>query len=115
MVGGKDADKTLLVDTRLSEKFDVGHIPGARNLQSSDARAKTGKALNPALAKYKTLIIYGENPASTSARAMTQRLMVLEHDGVLLFDGGWGEWMRAGLPVEKKVLDKAQDSTAGGR
>lgn len=114
-MGGKNAAKTLVVDTRLPEKFDAGHIPGARNMQSSEARARSDKALNPELARYKTVIVYGENPASPSARAMTQRLMQLQHDGVRIFWGGWGEWVRAGLPSEKKEPVKAQAKAPSGQ
>lgn len=113
-IGGKDASKTLLIDTRLPDKFDAGHLPGARNLQSSEARAKTGKTLNPELARYKTLIVYGENPASPTAKAMTQRLMILQHDDVRIFEGGWGEWVRAGLSSEKKEPAKAAEKTPSG-
>ena len=98
---GKEASKTLLVDTRLPSKFDAGHIPGSRNLQLADAKARTGEVLNPELDRYKTLIVYGEDPGSPSAKAMTMRLMVLQHSGVRIFEGGIAEWLRAGLPVEK--------------
>ncbi len=98
---GKNADRTLLLDSRLAERYDAGHIPGARNVQLSEARARTGNIINPALAGYKTLIVYGEDPGSSAARALTTRLMQLEHDGVRIFEGGMMEWLRAGLSVEK--------------
>lgn len=114
-ISGKDAASTLLVDTRLPEKFNAGHIAGARNLQLSDAKARTGNTLNPELARYKVLIVYGENPASPSTKAMTTRLMQLQHDGVRIFEGGWSEWIRAGLPSEKKEPPAATEQAPVGR
>lgn len=98
---GKEASKTLLLDSRLPSKYEAGHIPGARNAQLADAKARTGEAINPELDRFKNLVVYGEDPASPSAKALTMRLMVLQHKGVRIFEGGYGEWLRAGLPTEK--------------
>ncbi|MGE3107879.1 MAG: rhodanese-like domain-containing protein [Phycisphaerales bacterium] len=101
LMTGKEASRTLLVDSRLPEKFDEGHIPGARNVQLADARARTGNVLNPQLAEYKNLVVYGEDPGAASPRALTTRLMQLGHKGVRIFEGGYAEWLRAGLGVDR--------------
>lgn len=98
---GKHAASVMLVDPRAKVDFDAGHIPGAKNYGINSERARTGEGLNPVFSGYKHLIVYGDDPSSGPAIAMTKRLMITGADGVRLFRGGLMEWRRAGLPVEK--------------
>jgi rhodanese-related sulfurtransferase len=88
-----------LIDPRPPQDFDKGHIPGAVNLQLPAVSEKKD-SLDPALAVYKLIIVYGSDPGSAVARAMTKRLMSAGAKEVRMFSGGYLEWTRAGLKVE---------------
>jgi len=104
--GGKSKKSVLVVDPRPADEFRAAHIPGARNLELSAVQARGSTDLNPELAAYDTIIVYGDDPGSPAARAMVKRLMEKGHDSVYFFRGGLSEWTRGGLKVEG---DKAQD------
>lgn len=92
------AGSTLLIDPRPPSVFAAGHIPGARNMQLSEVRQEAG--VNPTLDRYGQLVVYGDDPGTGSAVAMTKRLMMTGYKNVRMFMGGMSEWRRAGLPVE---------------
>jgi 3-mercaptopyruvate sulfurtransferase SseA len=87
-----------LIDPRSSKQFDVARIPGARNMKLPQVPERS--APDPSLAAYGHIIVYGDNPASASARAMTKRMMAVGYKGVRLFAGGLDEWLVAGYPIE---------------
>lgn len=87
------------IDTRLPEEFAAGHIPGAMNLDLA-AVSENKDSIDPSLASFKTLVVYGTDAGSGVARAMTKRLMRAGHKGVKLFAGGMAEWAGAGLKIE---------------
>lgn len=99
-----------LLDPRPPQDFVKGHIPGAENLQLSQV-SEDKDSIDPALARYKLLIVYGDDPGSGVAGAMTKRLMRAGASDVKMFAGGLAEWSRAGLPVEKSP---ASGSAEGG-
>lgn len=98
--------KTYLIDPRAPQDFAQGHIPSASNLQLSQVSEKKD-SLDPALSRYKLLIIYGQAPNSDVAKGMTKRLMRAGAKDVKMFNGGYLEWSRSGLPVEKSAPDAA--------
>lgn len=98
---GKDATRVMFVDPRSPDDYAAGHIPGAHNYGINSERAKSGGGLNPVFRGYKHIIVYGDDPSSGPAIAMTKRLMIMRADNVRLYSGGLLEWRRAGLPVEK--------------
>jgi len=91
----------LLVDPRARERFAEAHLPGARNIVLTDLRDDRTAKRDPRIAEHKNIVVYGNNPASTTARAMAKKLMKLDYDGVRLYFGGMQEWTRAGLPIQR--------------
>lgn len=89
----------LLIDPRGPSAFAAGRLPGARNIQLSEVKPEDG--VNPALDRYGQLVVYGDDPGTGSAVAMTKRLMMTGYKNVRMFMGGLSEWKRAGLPVEE--------------
>jgi rhodanese-related sulfurtransferase len=89
-----------LIDPRSPQEYAAGHLPGAQSLQLPSVPERKD-SLDPALARYKVLVVYGNDPGSGIARAMTKRLMRAGASDVKLFSGGIVEWTRAGLPIEK--------------
>jgi rhodanese-related sulfurtransferase len=99
----RENDTALFIDARNPERFAAGHIPGARNMRTPDVDLRYGT--DPALERYKNLIVYGENPGTASVNAMAKRLIEVGYNGfvkkrVKVFPGGWEEWEITGLPIE---------------
>ncbi|MDX2130998.1 MAG: rhodanese-like domain-containing protein [Planctomycetota bacterium] len=88
-----------IIDPRSPREFNAGHIPGARNLRLSDFPSDA--PFDERLASHDVILVYGNNPASAPAKAMTKRLIAGGYEGVRLMPGGLEEWERAGGPVER--------------
>lgn len=93
-------EKVRFVDPRSAEEFAVGHIPGAMNVQLYDVSGRKGD-LEPSMAKAEWVVVYGDDPGTAIARAMTKRLLAAGQDGTRLFAGGLSAWAASGMPVEK--------------
>lgn len=95
-----------LIDPRSADEYAQARLPGAINLplvRVSDEKDK----LDPALARFKQLIVYGNDPGSAVARAVTKRLMRSGAKDVKLYSGGLSEWTRAGLKVDRDPASAA--------
>lgn len=90
-------DKILLVDTRTAEEFGAVRIDGSRNIPPERLRPES--PLLPELDRYETIIVYGADPASGSARSACKRLMDSIGSKVLWFQGGMKFWRASALPV----------------
>lgn len=93
----RDPNKNLPLDARSREEFATERIPGARHIRSTDVDVQDP---DPALRGYSALIVYGENPGTSNAAAITKRLMIANFKSVFLLEGGMDAWRRAGLPVD---------------
>ena len=107
----KENDTALFIDARKPERFAEGHIPGARNMRTPDVDLRYGT--DPALERYKNLIVYGENPGTATVNAMAKRLIEVGYNGfvkkrVKVFPGGWEEWEITGLSVESDTPKKSE-------
>jgi rhodanese-related sulfurtransferase len=87
------------VDVRPRAEYAAGHLPGAINLELADV-SETKDSIDPALAAYKFLVVYGADPGSGSARAMAKRFLRAGHKDPKCFVGGYSEWIGAGLKTE---------------
>ena len=108
----KDDDTALFIDTRKPERFAQGHITGAINMRTPDIDLRYGT--DPELERYKSLIIYGENPGSANTHAMAKRMIEAGYNSfmkkrVTVFLGGWREWEITGLPIEEDEPTNAGD------
>lgn len=88
----------LLIDARTASQYSEGHIPGARNIRLDQIDAKER---DPALEKYKTIIVYGQTPGPTIALSTAKRLIQAGYEDVRWFGDGFQSWVSAGLPVAK--------------
>ncbi len=107
----KEDDTALFIDARKPERFAQGHIPGAVNMRTPDIDLRYGT--DPAITRYKNLIIYGENPGQASTHAMAKRMIEAGYNGftkrrVKVYLGGWVEWEITGLPIEKIETDSPE-------
>lgn len=93
-----------LLDCRTADRFEQGRIPGSINFRAEQLRSgDAGARLKDA----NMLIVYGENPASGTAKALVKRLMALDYPRVRWYAGGYREWSSLKLPVE------GRDAAAG--
>lgn len=98
--------KVQLIDTRSLAAHAQGHIPGSRHmpLTAFNVRETT---LDRGLAEKDLLVVYGDDPASPTARAVAKRMMALRYKGVVMFAEGLTAWRRAGLPVTEPAVQGA--------
>jgi len=94
----KNKDLLLLVDARSPKDFDEGHLPDARNLPLTAIPDKRGP-LDKNLERYGSIVVYGNDRGSGSARALAKRMMGVGYTNVMVFLGGVEEWRRANLPL----------------
>lgn len=87
----------LLIDVRRPSEFRAGTIPGAVNLRLGDV-AIDGR--EPALARYESFIVFGQNPGDATAMAMAKRLLTAKYSGVALFEAGVDGWVAAGMRLQ---------------
>lgn len=97
-----DANKgeVAILDARSAQSFAAERIPGARNLQITSVSGKED-ALDPGLASYSLIAVYGDDPGSAPARALVKRMLSSGYTTVKMYMGGLSEWKRAQLPTDK--------------
>ncbi len=110
----REDDTALFIDTRKPERFAQGHIPGAQNLRTPDIDLRYGT--DPAIARHKNLIIYGENAGTANTHAMAKRMIEAGYNGfakrrVKVFLGGWREWEITGLPINADEPDRSESDS----
>jgi len=89
--------EALVLDMRDEATYRQGHLPWARVGRLSDVDPTADEPRYPG---YPLIVVYGQNPGSTAAKAMAKRLMINRNDNVKWMSGGFDEWMRFELPVE---------------
>lgn len=87
------------IDPRSPAEYAAGRIPGAVNLELPAVSDRADR-IDPSLARFKMLVVYGNDPGSGVARAMTKRLISAGHKQVKMFPGGMAEWKGSGLKIE---------------
>ncbi|MFN7375639.1 MAG: rhodanese-like domain-containing protein [bacterium] len=88
----------LLVDTRSRAEWEADRIPGSTNLTLTQITGREGER-DPRLARFSGMIVYGQDPSSSTARAMTKKLITTGYSDVQFFPGGMFEWTNAKLPT----------------
>lgn len=85
----------ILLDVREKEAFDAGHLPGARHLPRGQLELRVDKELPDPSARILTYCQLGR--VSTLAAATLRQM---GYQRAVALDGGYNEWVRAGLPVQ---------------
>jgi len=89
-----------IVDVRSKAKFDMGHITLAISLPITSYR-ETLDPLIPELNAAHAVIIYDDGGLSESLKTYAKMLKARGVKGIVIYEGGFTEWYRAGLPIEK--------------
>ncbi len=95
----KKSDEVVFLDPRSPAEFAGGHIPGARNLRLIDVPPDA--VVDKGLDRFDNIVVYGANPASAPAKAMTKRLLAVGYGDVRFMVGGLEEWVEIGGELEK--------------
>ncbi len=88
------------IDARQPFFFREGHVPGAMNVTYDSASAPLPEELL-ALPPEGTLVVYCEGGDCRSSLELAKALDGRGFRDVRVLSGGWDEWARAGLPVER--------------
>ena len=97
--GDRDG-RILLIDSRPADAHREGRLPGSVNIRLNEV---SDTRRDPALERYRSLIVYGQNAGSAAAVAMAKRFIAVGYSDVQLFDGGFDAWVASGLPVTREV------------
>ena len=93
-------DRYLVVDVRRRAMFDQAHIAGATHLDLPDVDPEHPRR---EWERYSAIVIYGDNPGSIRAEAMTKRFLSIDPTQVYLLQGGFDAWRAGGLPVKRST------------
>lgn len=90
----------VFVDARADEPFASGHIPGALQCDHYNLNQYIG----PVLAKARVaeqVIVYCNGGQCEDSILMCQNLLEngLDYNAVFLYEGGWKEWEKSGMPI----------------
>lgn len=95
----KSPKAVVAVDARDAQAFAEGRLPGAVRLPLNAMGSDANSA--PSAVRGKSLIVvYGEDPGSAGAIALTKRLMSLGIGDVRLMRAGFISWRAQALPIE---------------
>lgn len=90
-------DDAVVVDLRPAADYAKGHILGARSLPLAELDKRTGE-----LDKYKSKPVILHCADGNRAGDGVALLRKAGFANVVNLTGGYGAWLQAGLPVEKK-------------
>ena len=95
-----DAKAATIVDARDPAEYAEGHIPGAVNLPYEQV-ATDSERLENFDAKGKPIIIYCGGGTCEISMNLGFSLVMVGKKKVLVYMGGWPEWVTSGYPVAK--------------
>jgi rhodanese-related sulfurtransferase len=109
-----ESGAAIFLDPRPAAEFAAAHIPGARNITL--AHVKPTSKVDPRIQQFSNLVVYGNNPASATARGLTKRLIAVGYRDVRCFAEGIEKWRERGYPLEESPLppsEPAPEAPAG--
>lgn len=90
----------IFIDARPAPLFREGHVPGARNVPyEMDSTRIPDDTLG--ILSGRTVVVYCEGGDCRSSLDLAKLLHGRGHRDLRVLTGGWDEWARAGLPVER--------------
>jgi rhodanese-related sulfurtransferase len=94
-----ESGDVYIIDARLPEAFDDGHIPGAINIPY-DQLPDYYDGLTESVPTDATVICYCWSPTCDFSDQLATELKILGYADVLVFTGGWEDWQNAGYKTE---------------
>jgi rhodanese-related sulfurtransferase len=94
-----DENLAVVIDARVPDAFDAGHIPGAVNIPY-DQLPDYISALELAAAPDEMVICYCWGPSCDFSDQLATELKIMGYENIKVFTGGWEHWQEAGHPTE---------------
>jgi len=94
-----ESGDVYIIDARLPEAFDDGHIPGAINIPY-DRLPEYYDGLTELVPTDATVICYCWSPTCEFSDQLATELKILGYADVVVFTGGWENWQNAGYETE---------------
>lgn len=94
-----DTGTAIIIDARSENEYAEGHVRGALNIpyESFVDHYRDLEAYVPMDA---TVICYCRSVTCDLSDHLAQELRLMGYEKVLLYRGGWDEWIETGYPVE---------------
>lgn len=92
------AENTVFVDARAEEYYVNGHIPGAICNDDFDTLLEE---LEDTINSDESFVVYCSDDDCGSSEDLSYELQSYGYNKILLFKGGWKEWVDANMPKEK--------------
>ncbi|HMO16186.1 MAG TPA: rhodanese-like domain-containing protein [Pirellulaceae bacterium] len=87
-------DAVTIVDSRLPQAFELGHVPSATNWPI-DASASEVRAALEQIDGKRPIVVYCENEHCSWGHAVAMRMIRRGYQSVFVYEGGWREWQSA--------------------
>jgi rhodanese-related sulfurtransferase len=95
-----NSGEALFVDARDPDFFEMGHIPGAINLPLNDFES-VFPDLEEQLQTAFMIITYCDGASCEMSVELTERLLMMGLEQVMVYTGGMHQWETSGKPVEE--------------
>lgn len=88
--------KFVLLETTPAEEFEVGHLPGAKNLPIADIESCASDLIP---GKDSKIVVYGTGSDSNDSETAAKKLASMGYTNVYHFAGGKTEWNTVMTPT----------------
>lgn len=88
--------KFVLLETTPAEEFEVGHLPGAKNLPIADIESRASDLIPGMDSK---IVVYGTGSDSNVSEKAAKKLASMGYTNVYHFAGGKTEWNAVMTPT----------------
>ena len=88
--------KAIVFDARAKGFYQLGHVPGAKNL-SREKFEKDFEALTQINLSERRIVVYCSGMDCEDSMIVAKKLVHLGVTNIFIFEGGWEEWEAAGL------------------
>ena len=96
----------LVLDARPDLFYEFGHLPNAENLSRKEFEAHfeaRREVLNEAKELEVPFLIYCAHEHCEDASKVAEQLVAKGYEPILIFEGGYEAWERAGLKIEEGI------------
>ena len=102
---GIDTDfgsEVLWLDARSAASFAAGHIPGALRIEMDDPGSWFYENFDSLVVETRPVVVYDGSPgAAVAMRAAAYLRANTRLNPVLVLEGGWSGWLKAGRTVQR--------------
>ena len=93
----------VFLDARKPEEYAEGHIPGALNLYANELEKYIPLVVPQLPDRNKQIVAYCHGGDCDLSLQAAKALKEAGYDHVVIFEGGWPDWKKSGLPIHTGV------------